>query len=98
MGGAIKTAQALCPSVRRIDTYAGGEPDTTYLERGSEWEAIKACSKARPLTDEQISNCLWEAGWMMAMLPGPARVKLVELIRSVERAHGIEQSGREGFK
>jgi hypothetical protein len=40
MGGAIKAAQALCPMVWRIDTYAGGEPDTMYLARGSKWEAV----------------------------------------------------------
>ncbi len=40
MDGAIKAAQALCPMVWRIDTYAGGEPDTMYLARGSKWEAV----------------------------------------------------------
>jgi hypothetical protein len=40
MRGAIKTAEALCPMVWRIDTYAGGEPDTMYLLHGSEWKAV----------------------------------------------------------
>jgi hypothetical protein len=40
MRGAIKAAQALCPMVWRIDTYAGGEPDTMYVERGGKWHAV----------------------------------------------------------
>lgn len=40
MTGAIKAAEALCPLVWRIDTYAGGKPDTMYLLRGSEWKAV----------------------------------------------------------
>jgi hypothetical protein len=42
MRGAIEAAEALCPMVWRIDTYAGGAPDTTYVVRGSEWEAVDA--------------------------------------------------------
>ena len=40
MGGAIKAAEVLCPLVWRIDTYAGGQPDTMYLLRGGEWAAV----------------------------------------------------------
>ncbi len=40
MDGAIKAAEALCPLVWRIDTYAGGKPDTMYLLRGSQWRAV----------------------------------------------------------
>ena len=40
MGGAIKVAEALCPSVWRIDTYAGGKPDTMYLIDGTGWKAV----------------------------------------------------------
>lgn len=42
-----------------------------------------------PLTDEQISNRLWEADWPESMLSEFVRAKLVALVRSVERAHGI---------
>jgi hypothetical protein len=41
MCGAIKVAQSLCPTVRRIDTFVDGEPDTSYTTKAgtSEWEA-----------------------------------------------------------
>ena len=42
MGGAIKAAEALCPCVWRIDTYAGGAPDTMYLLRNGKWQAVDA--------------------------------------------------------
>ena len=43
MRGAIKAAEALCPMVWRIDTYAGGEPDTMYLLQPGKvgWHAVE---------------------------------------------------------
>ena len=41
MRGAIKAAGALCPMVWRIDTYAGGKPDTTYWIRKGKWISTK---------------------------------------------------------
>jgi len=42
MGGAIKAAEALCPMVWRIDTYAGGKPDMMYLFQPGKggWQAF----------------------------------------------------------
>ena len=40
MTGAVKAAEALCPLVWRIDTYAGGQPDAMYLLRDSQWGAV----------------------------------------------------------
>ena len=37
MSGAIKTAKALCPTVRRIDTYSGGKLDTMYVMESDKW-------------------------------------------------------------
>lgn len=41
MRGAIKTAEALCPMVWRIDTYSGGEPDMVYFldTKTGKWQA-----------------------------------------------------------
>ena len=44
MRGAIKAAEALCPLVWRIDTYAGGKPDTIYAEHKGKWAAYEARS------------------------------------------------------
>jgi hypothetical protein len=49
MRGAIKAAEALCPMVWRIDTYAGGRPDTMYLLSGGGWRALDARALARVL-------------------------------------------------
>lgn len=40
MRGTIKTAEALCPLVWRIDVISGDEPDIVYFqEAGGKWEA-----------------------------------------------------------
>ena len=39
MRGAIKAAKSLCPLVWRIDTFTGGEADTTYFLHGGNWVA-----------------------------------------------------------
>lgn len=42
MRGAIKTAEAICPMVFRIDVYAGGKLDVTYSRANAEakWMSI----------------------------------------------------------
>lgn len=44
MRGAIKAAEVLCPLVWRIDTYAGGKPDTIYAIHKGKWAAYDANS------------------------------------------------------
>jgi len=44
MRGAIKVAQMLCPMVWRIDTYAGGKPETIYAIHKGKWSAYDANS------------------------------------------------------
>jgi hypothetical protein len=51
MRGAIRSAEDLCPMVWRIDTYAGGEPDTIYLRRGDKWT----------VTDKRLSKALFDS-------------------------------------
>jgi len=45
MRGAIKAAEVLCPMVWRIDTYAGGNPDTMYLRVRDKWESLDKRNK-----------------------------------------------------
>ena len=39
MGGAIEIAEKIMPSVWRIATFMGGEPDTEYRFSGGKWSA-----------------------------------------------------------
>jgi hypothetical protein len=79
------------PSLYRDGTYR----DTCYSAGWDAWQAATAAAREsaalvrRPLTDSQISNRLWEADWPESMLSDFVRAKLVALVRSVERAHGI---------
>jgi hypothetical protein len=42
MGGAIRAAEHLCPSVWRIDVYADDIPDVMYFRAGGNWKALDA--------------------------------------------------------
>jgi len=43
----------------------------------------------KPLSDEQISNRLWESDWPEVLLSDFVRAKLRVFARAIERAHGI---------
>lgn len=53
---------------------------------------ISLSQQRKPLTDEQISNRLWEADWPEVMLSDFVRAKLRVFARSIERAHGIGEA------
>lgn len=40
MSGAIEIAKKIMPSVRKITTFAGGEPDTQYRLSQGKWLAL----------------------------------------------------------
>jgi len=39
MGGCIKLFEGIDKRVKRIETFAGADPDTTYRRRGDKWTA-----------------------------------------------------------
>ncbi|MBS0243806.1 MAG: hypothetical protein JSS20_16650 [Proteobacteria bacterium] len=42
MSGAIRFFERIDPDVRRIETFTGPVPDTTYVRDGADWHAINA--------------------------------------------------------
>jgi hypothetical protein len=46
MTAAIKLFKAIHPRVRRIETFAGEEPDVRYEARGMKWRAVDPTGRA----------------------------------------------------
>lgn len=46
MGGTIKVAKAILPSVRRIIVFQGDKPDIAYIKRKGRWKAYDASAIA----------------------------------------------------